>query len=39
MTIRTGITKAVTVVGLLVVAGSVPTMVNAVPPGLRVPDQ
>jgi hypothetical protein len=39
ITIRTGIRKAVTVVALFVVAGSVPTMVKAVPPELRVPDQ
>jgi hypothetical protein len=32
MTIRTGITKTVTVVGLFVVAGSVPTMVKLLPP-------
>ncbi len=39
MTIRTGITKAVTVVALLVVAGSVPTMVKLLPPAERLPVQ
>jgi hypothetical protein len=38
-TIRTGSTKAVTVVGLFVVAGSVPTMVKLLPPAERLPVQ
>jgi hypothetical protein len=39
ITIRIGITKVFTVVVVLVVLGSVPTMVKLLPPGKRVPVQ
>jgi hypothetical protein len=39
ITMRTGIRKAVMVVGLLFAAGSVPTMVKLLPPAERLPVQ